>query len=186
MNCEIIYDEDINQYPLELNGYKIVYHNDFEIVGLTKIDIPIVYLNEKEPFRRLIIKPIFKLSVLNGEVIDEQTKTIHKCHPFYTQTIADQIIQDKINAMKQKNHIFNNEQEEVLRAICLCLRKQNNNTEADEIEEQYLYPKSFNPLSYQEIIDKYNPLIKPHIKKQIVKQITPIYKLRNERTPQIE
>lgn len=34
MDYEIIYNEDINQYPLELNGYKIVYQNHFEIIDL--------------------------------------------------------------------------------------------------------------------------------------------------------
>lgn len=183
MEYEIIYDEDINQYPLEIDDYKLVYHNRFEIVGQPKIDLPIVYLNGKEPYRRIIIKPIFKLSELTGEVIDEERKTIHRCHPFYTQIIAEQIMQDKIDSMKLKNHKFNNEQEEVLRTMCLCLRKQNDYTAADEIEEQYLFPKSLKPLSYQEIIDTYKPLIKPEIKEQIIRQITPIYKLRGEQIP---
>lgn len=180
MEYEIIYNEDT---PLEIDDYKIVYHNDFEIVGQSKIDINIIFLNGKEPYKRIIIKPIFKLSELTGEVIDEETKTIHKCHPFYTQIIAEQIMQDKIDAMKLKNHKFNNEQEEVLRTMVLCLRKQNDYTAADEIEEQYLFSKSFKPLSYQEILDTYKPLIKPDIKDYIINHIKPIYKLRGENLP---
>lgn len=185
MEYKIIYDEDINQYPLEIDDYKIVYYNDFEILGQTKVDIPIVFINGKEPYRRLIIKPIFKLSELTGEVIDEETKTIHKCHPFYTQRIAEQIMQDKIDSMKLKNHIFNKEQQEALRTMALCLRQQNDYTAADEIEEQYLFPKSLKPLSYQEILDTYKPLIKPDIKEQIIRKITPIYKLRGEQIPSL-
>lgn len=180
MNYEIIYDEDTNQYPLEIDDYKLVYHNDFEIIDLKGAWNEKVSVKGKKKYARIMIKPIFKLSELTGEVIDEETKTIHKCHPFYTQIIADKIIQDNIDAMKLKNHKFNNEQEEVLRMMVLCLRKQNDYTAADEIEEQYLDTKSFYPLSYQEIIDKYNSIIKPHIKEYIIKQITPIYKLRGE------
>ena len=184
MEYEIIYDEDINQYPLELNDYKIVYHNDFEIVdavgGGGNKDAKI---KGKKKYARIVIKPIFKLSELTGEVIDEETKTIHKCHPFYTQIIAEQIMQHKIDAMKLKNHKFDNEQVDVLRTMVLCLRKQNEYTAADEIEEQYLFSKSFKPLSYQEILDTYKPLIKSDVKEQIIKRITPIYKLRGENLP---
>lgn len=183
MEYEIIYDEDINQYPLELNDYKIVYYNDFEIIDLKGAWNEKVSVKGEKKYARLIIKPIFKLSELTGEVIDEETKTIHKCHPFYTQIIAEQIIQNKIDAMKQKNHIFNNEQQEVLRTMVLCLKKQNDYTAADEIEEQYLFPKSFKPLSYQEILDTYKPLIKPDIKDYIINHIKPIYKLRGENLP---
>lgn len=183
MEYEIIYDEDINQYPLELNDYKIVYYNDFEIIDLKGAWNEKVSVKGKKKYARIIIKPIFKLSELTGEVIDEETKTIHKCHPFYTQIIVEQIIQDKIDAMKQKNHIFNEEQQEVLRTMVLCLRKQNDYTAADEIEEQYLFSKSFKPLSYQEILDTYKPLIKPDIKDYIINHIKPIYKLRGENLP---
>ena len=69
--------------------------------------------------------------------------------------------------------------------MVLCLRKQNEYTAADEIEEQYLFPKSFKPLSYQEILDTYKPLIKPDIKEQIIKRIAPIYKLRGEQIPSL-
>ena len=92
-------------------------------------------------------------------------------------------MQDKIDAMKLKNHKFNNEQQEVLRTMVLCLRKQNDYKAADEIEEQYLFPKSFKPLSYQEILDTYKPLIKPDIKDYIINHIKPIYKLRGENLP---
>lgn len=85
--------------------------------------------------------------------------------------------------MKLKNYKFNNEQEEVLRIMVLCLRKQNDYTSADEIEEQYLFSKSFKPLSYQEILDTYKPLIKPDIKDYIINHIRPIYKLRGEKLP---
>lgn len=165
--------------------YKIVYHNDFEIIGATRGDSisKSAYIKGKEKYDRLFIKPIFKQSELTGEVIDEETKTIHKCHPFYTQIIAEQIMQDKIDSMKLKNHKFNKEQEEALRTMVLCLRQQNDYTAADEIEEQYLFPKSLKPLSYQEIIDTYKLLIKPEIKEQIIRQITPIYKLRGEQIP---
>lgn len=185
MEYEIIYDEDINQYPIELNDYKIVYHNDFEIISATRGDSisKSAYIKGKKLYSRLLIKPIFKLSELTGEVIDEETKTIHKCHPIYTQIIAEQIMQDKIDSMKLKNHKFDNEQLEALRTMVLCLRKQNDYTAADEIEEQYLFSKSFKPLSYQEIIDTYKPLIKPDIKEHIIKRITPIYKLRGEQIP---
>lgn len=183
MEYEIIYDYDINQYPLELNDYKIVYHNDFEIVDIAGGANPRPKINKQTKYCRILIKSIFKIEELTGEVIDEETKTIHKCHPLYTQSIADKIIQDKIDAMKEKNYKFNNEQEEVLRTMCLCLRKQNDYTAADEIEEQYLFSKSFKPLSYQEILDTYKPLIKPDIKDYIINHITPIYKLRGEKIP---
>lgn len=183
MEYEIIYDEDINQYPLELNDYKIVYHNDFEILDLAGGVNQRPKIKGETKYVRILIKPIFKLSELTGEVIDEETKTIHKCHPFYTQIIAEQIMQDKIDSMKLKNHKFDNEQEEALRTMVLCLRQQNDYTAADEIEEQYLFPKSLKPLSYQEIIDTYKPLIKPEIKEQIIKRITPIYKLGGEQIP---
>ena len=183
MEYEIIYDEDINQYPLEIDDYKLVYHNDFEMVCLAGGGNPRPKIKGETKYPRILIKPIFKLSELTGEVIDEETKTIHKCHPFYTQIITEQIIQDKIDAMKLKNHKFNNEQEEVLRTMVLCLRKQNDYTAADEIEEQYLFPKSFKPLSYQEILDTYKPLIKPDIKDYIINHIKPIYKLRGENLP---
>ena len=183
MEYEIIYDEDINQYPLELNDYKIVYHNVFEMVDLAGGGNPRPKIKGETKYCRILIKPIFKLSELTGEVIDEETKTIHKCLPFYTQIIAEQIIQDKIDAMKLKNHIFNQEQQEALRTMVLCLRKQNDYTAADEIEEQYLFTKSFKPLSYQEILDTYKPLIKSDIKEQIIKRINPIYKLRGENLP---
>lgn len=185
MNYEIIYDEDINQYPLELDGYKIVYHNNFEIVDLAGGGNQRGKINGKQKYNRMLIKPIFKLLELTGEVIDEQTKTIHKCHPFYTQTIAEQIIEQKMNATKQKNYRFNGEEIEVLRLMVLCLRKQNDNILADEIEEQYLTSHSFNPQSYQDMLNKYIPLINTHIKEQEIKRITPIYKLRNEILPKI-
>ena len=85
--------------------------------------------------------------------------------------------------MKENNYKFNNQQEEVLRTMCLCLRQQNNYTAADEIEEQYLFPKSFKPLSYQELLDIYTPLIKLQTKEKIINHITPIYKLRGEKIP---
>lgn len=185
MEYEIIYDEDINQYPLEIDDYKLVYHNDFEIVGATRGEhkSKSAYINGKEIYNRILIKPIFKIEELTAEVIDEEKKIIHKCHPFYTQIIAEQIMQHKIDAMKLKNYKFDNEQIEILRTMVLCLRKQNDYTAADEIEEQYIFSKSFKPLSYQEIIDTYKPLIKPDIKEQIIKRITPIYKLRGEQIP---
>lgn len=183
MEYKIIYNEDINQYPLELNSYKIVYHNDFEIVDIAGGANPSPKINKQTKYCRILIKPLFNYSELTSEVIDEETKTIHKCHPLYTQTIADKIMQDKIDAMKEKNYKFNNEQEEVLRTMCLCLRQQNNYTAADEIEEQYLFPKSFKPLSYQELLDIYTPLIKLQTKEKIINHINPIYKLRGEKIP---
>ena len=183
MEYEIIYDEDINQYPLEIDDYKIVYHTDFEIVDIAGAYKPKAKINGKNKYTRIQIKPIFKIEELTGEVIDEETKTIHKCHPLYTQSIADKIMQDKIDAMKEKNYKFNYEQEEVLRTMCLCLRQQNDYTAADEIEEQYLFPKSLKPLSYQELLNIYTPLIKLQTKEKVINHITPIYKLRGEKIP---
>lgn len=181
MDYEIIYNEDINQYPLELNGYKIVYQNHFEIIDLKAGGG--LKINGEKKYARIIIKPIFKIEELTGEVIDEETKTIYRCHPLYTQTIVDKIMQDKIDAMKEKNYKFNNKEQEVLRTMCLCLRQQNDYTAADEIEEQYLFSKSLKPLSYQEILDIYTPLIKPQTKEEVINHITPIYKLRGEKIP---
>ena len=66
MEYEIIYDEDINQYPLELNGYKMVYHNDFEILYLVGAHKPEAKINGKKKYARILIKPIFKIEELTG------------------------------------------------------------------------------------------------------------------------
>ena len=39
------------------------------------------------------------------------------------------------------------------------------------------------PLSYQELLDIYTPLIKPQTKEKVINHITPIYKLRGEKIP---
>ena len=134
---------------------------------------------------RILIKPVFKLEELTGEVIDEETNTIHRCHPLYTQIIADEIIRRKIDAMKQKNHIFNEEQINNLRYICNCLHHQNMSDCAEEIENQYLEKFSFIPMSYDDIITKYLPMIKDTTKEHINRLWKPIYKMRNEPFPTI-
>ena len=163
--------------------YKIVYHNDFELVDLAGGGNPRPKIKGKQKYCRLLIKPIFKLEELTGEVIDEEKQIIHRCHPYMTQIIADAIIEQRIEDMKEKNHIFNVEQEENLRTLCICLYHQQQNEPAEEIEEQYLSKKSFNPMTYEEIIDKYLPLISNETLTRIRNRFTPIYKMRGEKLP---
>ena len=166
-------------------NYKIVYHNDFEIIELKCAYNEKVKVNGKNKYARIIIKPIFKIDDLTGEVIDEEKQIIHRCHPYMTQIIADAIIEQRIEDMKEKNHIFNAEQIENLRTLCICLYHQQQNEQAEEIEEQYISSKSFNPMTYEEIIDKYLPLITKKTLTKIKNKFNPIYKLRGEKLPMI-
>lgn len=142
-------------------------------------------INGEKKYARIIIKPIFKIEELTGEVIDEETKTIHKCHPLYTQSIADKIMQDKIVAMKEKNYIFSECELENLRFICNCLYHQKQDEMAEEIEEQYLEKKLLTPMSYDEILAKYLPIITDETKETIKRRWKPIYKMRGEQLPSI-
>lgn len=175
---EIVYNDII---PENIGGYTVVYHNDFEIISVTGG----LYIKGKEKYKRLLIKPLFKIEELTGEVIDEETKTIHRCHPFYVSMMTEEIMRRKIDAMKQKNHIFNKEQINNLRYICNCLYYQNMSDDAEEIENQYLEKSSFIPMSYDDMINKYLPMIKDTTKEHINSLWKPIYKMRNEPFPTI-
>lgn len=165
--------------------YKVVYHNDFEIVDLAGGGNQRPKIKGETKYCRILIKPIFKLEELTGEVIDEEKKVIHRCHPYMTQIIADAIVEQRIEDMKEKNYTFNKEEIENLRIICLCLYHQKQNKMAEEIEEQYLCKTSLSPMSYTEIINKYFSIITEDTLTVIRKRITPIYKLRNENIPTI-
>ena len=146
---------------------------------------PEAKINGKKKYVRILIQPVFKLEELTGEVIDEETKTIHRCHPFYVSMMAEEIMVKKIEAMKEKNHIFNAEEINNLRFICNCLYHQEQVDMAEEIEEQYLNRTSFTPMSYEEILTKYLPNITDETKETIKRRWKPIYKMRGEQLPSI-
>lgn len=99
--------------------------------------------------------------------------------------MADEIMRRKIDAMKEKNHIFSSCELNNLRFICNCLYHQKQDEMAYEIEEQYLERKSFTPMSYDEILAKYLPIITDETKETIKRRWKPIYKMRGEQLPSI-
>ena len=99
--------------------------------------------------------------------------------------IAEEIMIRKIDAMKKNNHIFSGCEIDTLRFICNCLYHQKQDEMAEEIEEQYLERKSFTPMSYDEILAKYLPIITNETKETIKRRWKPIYKMRGEQLPSI-
>ena len=50
-----------------------------------------------------------------------------------------------------------------------------------KLKNNIFYSKSLNPLSYQELLSKYYPIINQDTKEYIIHKLKPIYKLRGEK-----
>lgn len=156
----------------------------FEIVDIAGGANPRPKINKQTKYARILIKPTFKPEDIDTEVIDQEKKVIYRCRekdiPYVLQLIQDKDMKEKM----KKATKFTEEQIEHLRYIALCLRFQNNKTEADMVEEQYLFRELLEPLEYDEIVNTFLPLIKD---KEAVKRANNKYKLfqtlRKEQLP---